>query len=154
MLGRVRDLKSRNHLGADVNRMRFARFACSCVRVALGLWLVLLCAPTALPGAEGTQRPKIRAITAFVRLDRARYKEEIADALKMLRQGKTDFEKAGYEVESIRITTQPFTDYTRGLSHKDALEFLRQYDALAQRDSFATSIGPALVKATPPPPAR
>lgn len=116
------------------------------MRVALGLWLVLLCAPTALPGAEGTQRPKIRAITAFVRLDRARYKEEIAAALKMLRQGKSDFEKAGFEVESIRITTQPFTDYTRGLSRKDALEFLRQYDALAQRESFATSIGPALVK--------
>jgi uncharacterized protein len=115
-------------------------------RRILMLLLAVLAASPQLPGADPTQQPKIRAITAFVHLDRARYQDEIADTLKMLRQGKADFEKAGYEVESVRITTQPFTDYVRGLSRDEALEFFRNYDELARRESFDTSIGPALMK--------
>src|ERR1700682_483097 len=33
------------------------------------------------------EKPKIRAITAFINLDRAQHKEQVADALKMLRRG-------------------------------------------------------------------
>ena len=58
-------------------------------------------------------KPKIRAITAFVRLDRAHYKEQIQDTLNFLRQAKSAFEKSGYEVQTIRITTQPFPEYTQ-----------------------------------------
>ncbi|MGE5327087.1 MAG: DUF711 family protein [Deltaproteobacteria bacterium] len=109
------------------------------------LSLVSLCLFPRTTSAEAMERPKIRAITAFVHLDRARYEEEISEALKMLRKAKADYEMAGYQVESIRITTQPFTDYTRGLSREGALAFLRKYDALAQRESFATNIGPAIM---------
>ena len=118
---------------------------------AAGLMLSLLCISPRLARAEGKERPKIRAITAFVHLDRAHYEEEIAGALRMLRQAESDFEKAGYEVESIRITTQPFTEYTRGLSRGAALDFLRKYDTLAQRESFAASIGPALMNGSDDP---
>jgi uncharacterized protein len=109
------------------------------------LLLAAMGAPIRLRGAEGTQKPKIRAITAFVRIDRARYRAEIADTLKMLRQAKTDFEKAGYEVESVRITTQPFPEYTGGLSREEALKFFRAYDALAVKEGFDANIGPAMM---------
>ncbi|HEV2494453.1 MAG TPA: DUF711 family protein [Terriglobia bacterium] len=93
-----------------------------------------------------TVKPKIRAVTAFVRLDPARYQAEIRDTLIVLRQAKAIFEQAGYEVQSIRITTQPFPEYTHGMSHKDALAFFHAYDALAHKEGFDAAIGPAMLK--------
>ncbi len=117
----------------------------------LRAWLLFfllapLCAPSRLAAIEGVEKPKIRAITAFVRIDRAQYREQIAETLKMLRQAKAEFEKGGYEVESVRITTQPFPEYVRGLSREQALEFFRAYDELAIQESFAPNIGPAMMK--------
>jgi uncharacterized protein len=95
---------------------------------------------------EAASRPKIRAITAFVRLDRAHYKDQIQDALKFLRDAKAAYEKSGYEVQTIRITTQPFPEYTRGLSDEQTLAFFREHDALAVKEGFDASIGPAMMK--------
>ena len=94
--------------------------------------------------AEGN--PKVRAITAFVKLDRTQYTGQIAETLKMLRQAKKIFEAAGYPVESVRITTQPFPDYIRGLSKSKAIEFFRGYDELAIKESFDANIGPAMLR--------
>src|SRR5216684_4050281 len=89
--------------------------------------------------------PKIRAITAFINLDRVRYKEQVADALKMLRRAQTTFESRGYQVQTIRIATQPFPEYTKGLTKEQAIAFFKQYDALAEKEKFAASIGPAML---------
>ncbi len=89
--------------------------------------------------------PKVRALTAFLKLDRARYREQVEDTLKLLRRAKGVVEAAGYPVETIRIATQPFPEYTRGLTPADALGFFREYDALAMRESFAANIGPAMM---------
>jgi uncharacterized protein (UPF0210 family) len=91
--------------------------------------------------------PKIRAITAFINLDRVRYKEQVADALKMLRRAQTTFESRGYQVQTIRIATQPFPEYTMGLSKEQTIAFFKEYDALAVREKFAASIGPAMLNA-------
>lgn len=90
-------------------------------------------------------KPKVRAVTAFVRLDRAHYKTQIQDAVDFLQKAKTALEQAGYEVQTIRITTQPFPEYTSDLSPDQALGFFRDYDALAVRDGFDAAIGPANV---------
>src|SRR5437660_2442529 len=92
-------------------------------------------------------KPKIRAITASINLDRVRYKEQVADALKMLRRAQTTFESRGYQVQTIRIATQPFPEYTKGLTKEQALAFFKEYDALAVREKFAASIGPAMLNA-------
>ena len=89
-------------------------------------------------------RPKIRTITAFVRLDRQNYKSQIVSALAMLRIAKSEFTSAGYEVETIRVTTQPFPEIIKGLNSQQALEFFQEYDKLAQKEGFATDIGPAM----------
>ena len=96
--------------------------------------------------SDPPSKPKVRAITAFVRLDRANYQSQIQDALKFLRTAKAAIEKSGYEVEGIRITTQPFPEYTRGLSDDQALSFFRDYDALAVKEGFDAAIGPAMLK--------
>ncbi len=90
-------------------------------------------------------KPKVRAITAFVRLDPAQYQQQIQETLKFLRQTKTAFENSGYEVETIRITTQPFPEYTRGMTDEQVLAFFRDYDALAVKEGFDAAIGPAMM---------
>jgi uncharacterized protein (UPF0210 family) len=97
--------------------------------------------------AAAPTNPKIRAITAFINLDRVRYKEQIADALKMLRRAQTTFESRGYQVQTIRIATQPFPEYTNGLTKEQTIAFFKEYDALAVREKFAASIGPAMLNA-------
>jgi uncharacterized protein (UPF0210 family) len=96
--------------------------------------------------AEEPAKPKVRAITAFLKLDRARYREQVQDTLKLLRRAKRTVEAGGYQVESLRITTQPFPDYTRGLPRPDALRFFGEYDALATKESFDANIGPAMLR--------
>ncbi|MCL4524325.1 MAG: DUF711 family protein, partial [Acidobacteria bacterium] len=101
---------------------------------------------SALPAQTFSQKPKVRAITAFLRLDRASYPSQFADTVKMLRQAKAIMEKGGYEVQTIRIVTQPFPEYTKGLSREDALQFFRAYDALAAKEGVDPNIGPAMMR--------
>ncbi len=98
--------------------------------------------------APNPANPKIRAITAFINLDRAQYQQQVADALKMLRRAQTTFESRGYQVQTIRIATQPFSEYTKGLTNEQAIAFFKQLDALAEQQKFAMSIGPAMLNAT------
>ncbi len=113
--------------------------------------LILATAPAhAQRKAPDPARPKIRAITAFVNLDRAQYQQQIADAMTMLKRARTTFESRDFEVETIRISTQPFAEYTKGLTPQQALAFFKDYDALAQKEKFAASIGPAMFNASDP----
>jgi uncharacterized protein (UPF0210 family) len=116
----------------------------------LSIFLILLLALTAAPSPAQTAatRPKIRTVTAFIELDRSRYQAQIDETLIKLRQAKTAFEHEGYEVQTIRITTQPFLDYVRGLSKEQALAFFHDYDALAHKENFGASIGPAMLAPT------
>jgi uncharacterized protein len=98
--------------------------------------------------AAPEQKQKIRAITAFVNLDHTQYQLQIADAVKMLKYARTVFESRGFEVQTIRIATQPFPEYTQGMSTDQIITFFKDYDALAQRDGFAASIGPAMLNET------
>lgn len=112
-----------------------------------GILLLLLAVfPSALPAADPPQRPKVRAITSFVTIDRAHYQAQIGDTLKVLRSARAAFEKGGYEVQSIRIVTQPFPEYIRGMSRKEALAFFRAYDELAQKEQFEPNLGPAMLR--------
>ena len=63
--------------------------------------LVVASAVSAQP--SNYTKPKVRAITAFVRLERASYGAQIADALTVLRAAKQEFQHHGYEVETLRI---------------------------------------------------
>ena len=98
-----------------------------------------------VPAASAQGKPKIRAITAFIRLDIGQYKQQIADTLTMLRKAKAQFELAGYEVQTIRVTTQPFTEYTSGMSKQDILAFFHDFDEIAKRENILIGIGPALM---------
>jgi len=117
------------------------KFLCS-----VALFLLAGAVAPAQTSPAGAQHPKIRAVTAFIRLERQNYGKQVAEALVFLRAAKAEFEKAGYEVETLRITTQPFPEYTRGLSPAQALDFFKQYDQLAQKEGFTPDIGGAVMR--------
>jgi uncharacterized protein (UPF0210 family) len=91
------------------------------------------------------RKPKIRAITAFLKIDRSQYEKQVATTVAMLRGAKAEFEKSGYEVQTLRVTTQPFPQYTQGLSRKQALDLIAALDGLSKQDGFVLNIGPALL---------
>lgn len=111
------------------------------------LSLLLLSTASAQTSAQETiAPPKIRAITAFVRLDRQGYREQIASAMRMLRAAKEQYTAAGYQVETLRITTQPFPLIVGGMSVPAAVNFFRDLDKLAQQEGFTPDIGGAMVR--------
>ena len=112
------------------------------------LFCVLASAANAAPDAS---KPNVRAITAFVRLDRSTYEKQIAETMQVLNAAKAEFAKRGYETQTVRIVTQPFAELVKGLSDKDALAFLRSFDDLSQKDGFAPNVGPAMVHDTDDP---
>ena len=121
-------------------------------RLIVVLLSILLMSPirTSSADAQVNSQPhaqaKIRTITAFIRLERQNYKSQVADAMTMLRTAKAEFANAGYEVETLRISTQPFPEYTKGLTREQSLAFFREYDQMAKHEGFAPDIGPAMSK--------
>ncbi|HEU5415489.1 MAG TPA: DUF711 family protein [Candidatus Angelobacter sp.] len=107
--------------------------------------LLLSTASAQISAKEKSASPKIRAVTAFVRLDRQSYREQIASAMRMLRAAKEQYTAAGYEVETLRITTQPFPLIVHGMSVSAAVNFFRDLDKLAQQQGFTPDIGGAMV---------
>ncbi len=116
-------------------------------RIALAIILSVSAhlAAQASPVSIAATNPKVRAITGFIRLDRGTYEKQIAETLLVLRKAKTEFEAAGYQVETLRITTQPLAELVAGASEIDALAFLTRLDQLSMKEDFLPNVGPAMM---------
>jgi uncharacterized protein len=110
--------------------------------------IFLLCTLTcvACHAASDPSKPKVRAIAAFVRLDRANYQKQIEEAMSVLKAAKAAFAKRGYETQTIRIVTQPLAELVKGMPEPEALAFLRSIDDLSQKDGFLPDVGPAMLR--------
>ena len=118
------------------------------VRRKLTALALLTVAATSGPSAADSAKPKVRAITGFVTIDARSYSSQIEAAAAFLSNVRDAITAAGYDVAGIRIATQPFPDYTRGLSHAEALAVLGGISDLATRLRFAPNLGPAMLKDT------
>jgi uncharacterized protein len=114
-------------------------------------FVLLAAALTVTAQAQSYTRPKVRAITAFVRLEQASQQQEIAAALSVLRAAKGAFEKAGYEVETIRIVTQPLPELVGGQAETQALANLKILNDLGSKEGFIPNLGPAMMRDTDDP---
>jgi uncharacterized protein (UPF0210 family) len=101
--------------------------------------------------SSASSNPKVRAITGFVRLDRATYQKQIVDALVVLRRVKAEFESSGYEVQTLRMTTQPLAELVAGMSEDQALTFLAQLDQFSVKENFLPNVGPGSLHDTDDP---
>lgn len=112
--------------------------------------LLILCLTLLVAGSVVAEdhvekdRPKVRAITAFIRLDPADYKHQLAETVQTLNVAKRKFEQGGWAVETVRVTTQPFPEFVRGLSREKALSLLFDLDNLAA-GAYEFNIGPAML---------
>jgi uncharacterized protein len=99
--------------------------------------------PGAAQNPPQAPKPKIRTVTAFVNIERGQYQMQVSEARDFLNKAKKSFELHGYTVETLRIVTQPFPEYTKGLSRPETLQFFKNLDGLAQQEHLMISIGPA-----------
>ncbi len=105
--------------------------------------LAILALASLASGADN--RPKVRAITAFISIDPKACNAEVEDAMKFLDGARAAYRAAGFEVEGVRIVTQPFARYIGGMKRDDALTFLHKLDDLSTRLRFAPNIGAAML---------
>ena len=99
-----------------------------------------------MSSSASSDKPRVRAITGFVRLDPANFQAQIADVLIVLRKAQSEFQARGYEVESVRVTTQPLAELVSHMSETQALAFLQQLDNLSVKENFLPNVGPAMLK--------
>jgi uncharacterized protein (UPF0210 family) len=116
-------------------------------RVLCVLILVAVAVAPAVRG-DGTVKPRVRAITGFITIDAKSYASQIQEAVTFLSQVRDAVKAAGYDVAGIRISTQPFPQYTRDLNRTDAVAVLHGINDLATTLRFAPNVGPAMVKDT------
>jgi uncharacterized protein (UPF0210 family) len=90
-------------------------------------------------------RPKVRAITAFIRIDATHYETQVGDAVKFLSAAREEYKASGFEVETIRVVTQPLAEYIKGMSHADAVALLRKYGELCAKLGASPNMGAIMV---------
>jgi hypothetical protein len=90
-------------------------------------------------------KPKVRTITGFVRINADTYKSLISNALVALRKAEAEFEAAGYDVETLRVTTPPMAEFVGGMPQDQALTILQQLNDLSASGHFVLNLGPAMV---------
>jgi uncharacterized protein (UPF0210 family) len=112
-------------------------------RLALAAIFAFSC--LSLHAQDNQAKPKVRAVTVFVRLTPQNDERQLAEALGVLNRARVEFKREGYEVETTRITTQPLAQLTAGLTEDQALEYLAKLDRLAATQSVSVNIGPAML---------
>jgi uncharacterized protein (UPF0210 family) len=90
-------------------------------------------------------RPRIRAVTAFIEIDRNNYAARIEEAQKFLAAAQDALNKAGFEGAGGRLTTQPFPLYTKGMKTEDAVALIGKLREAAAKGRNGLNIGPAMV---------
>ena len=122
-------------------------------RFALAILLIVSIQVSAQPSSNQatSSNPKVRAITGFVRLDRDSFQKQLVDTLTVLRNVKSEFESSGYEVQSLRVTTQPLAELVAGMSEDQALNFLKELDQLSVKENFIPNVGPGMLHETDDP---
>lgn len=90
-------------------------------------------------------RPRIRAVTAFIEIDRNNYELKVEEAQKFLAGAREALNKAGFEGANGRITTQPFPAYTKGMQRQEALDLIRKLREAASKGRTGLNIGAAML---------
>ena len=75
--------------------------------------LCVLEANSQAAGSQGTSKPKVRTIAAFVRVDAASYEGRVRDALTMLRNAQRAYELNSKAVKATDEMSQVANDMVR-----------------------------------------
>lgn len=90
---------------------------------------------------------KIRSVTAFVHMNSKIEFDRIAAAARITLEAKRALETRGYEVQSIRLATNPISEYLGERDEKHAIEMAQEIEASALEAGFGfISLGPVLAE--------
>ncbi len=87
---------------------------------------------------------RIRTITAGVNLGNLSDTTTLNTTIDFLQKAKQEYIAKGYEVQTLRISTQNLYYYLNQYSYEDALLFLERFDKIAKRNNIVLSIGQIL----------
>jgi len=87
---------------------------------------------------------RIRAITAGVNLNSLNDTATFNNAIKFLEKARQIYIDNGYEIQTIRISTQNLYKYLNQHTYDEALPYLVQLDKIAQKNNVSLSIGQIL----------
>ncbi|HEX7721163.1 MAG TPA: DUF711 family protein [Pyrinomonadaceae bacterium] len=94
--------------------------------------------------APKSHRFRIRTITAGVNLRNTSDLATVESAIGFLQRAKKKFEDEGYEIQTLRIATQPLPEYLDGKSRAAALADLKAIDRMVSAKNVLFSIGPVI----------
>ena len=110
-------------------------------------FLSLLPAGFLVPGellAARLQQFRIRTITAGVPLALDDWKKQLQQAVSFLRDARAEYQAQDYEVQTLRIATQPLPNYFRDWLSPAGLSFVAELDAFCEQNDIVMSVGPVI----------
>ena len=110
-------------------------------------FMFLLPASLAMPGVLFAADPhsfRVRTITAGVSLSLRGWHSQLQQAAEFLREARSDFQNQGYEVQTLRIATQPLPEYLNEWSKSEGLRVLSELDDFCEQQNLILSIGPII----------
>jgi len=109
--------------------------------VGLGLaWPAIGLAASAYPSSGF----RIRAITAGVRIQSVSDPAPMGEAVAFLQKARDAYVAQGYEVQTLRLATQPLAQYLPDWNSPAALDALAALDRMAVDNDVVLSVGPVL----------
>ncbi len=91
-----------------------------------------------------SHRFKIRTITSGINLKNTSDLATVESAIGFLQRARKKFEDEGYEIQTVRIATQPFSEYLKGKTRHEAFTDLKKIDEVATANGVLFSIGPVI----------
>jgi uncharacterized protein (UPF0210 family) len=110
-------------------------------------FMLLLPASLAMPEvlfAAETHPFRVRTITAGVSLSLGTWRQQLQQAVEFLSEARGDFQDQGYEVQTVRISTQPLPEYLDDWSSPSGLRALSEMDEFCLQHELVLSVGPII----------
>ena len=89
---------------------------------------------------------RIRTITAGVQMQNTSDTTSLMNAIEFLLQARSSYQALGYEVQTVRVATQPLTEYCEDWSSDRSIAKLLKLDQIATAHQLNFSIGPVITK--------
>ncbi len=86
----------------------------------------------------------IRTITAGVTLKDLNDTLSIKSAIQFLNEARGEYQSKGYQVQTLRISTQPLYAYLNGINYAEAIPYLARIDKLVNDAGMILAIGPII----------
>lgn len=110
-------------------------------------FLSLLPAGLLVPGdllATQTHPFRVRTITAGVPLILDGWEKQLEQAVTFLRDARTEYQAQDYEVQTLRIATEPLPNYFSDWLSPAGLTFVAELDAFCEQRDIVMSVGPVI----------